>query len=61
MFGLGWQELLIVLAIVLIVFGAGRLTHIGRDLGTAVREFRDSVRNPDKDEAKDEDKPEEQP
>lgn len=60
MFGLGWQELLIVLAIVLIVFGAGRLTNIGRDLGTAVREFRDSVRNPDKDGDKPEDKPEQQ-
>jgi sec-independent protein translocase protein TatA len=60
MFGLGWQELLIVLAIVLIIFGAGRLTNIGRDLGTAVREFRDSVRNPEKEEASEDEKPGEQ-
>ncbi|HEX2186323.1 MAG TPA: twin-arginine translocase TatA/TatE family subunit [Chloroflexota bacterium] len=39
-FNLGGPELIIVLAIVLIVFGAGRLPSVMKDLGTGVREFR---------------------
>lgn len=36
----GWPEALIILAVVLIVFGAGKLPNIGRDLGKSIREFR---------------------
>ncbi len=43
MFGLGWQELLIVLIIVLILFGAGRVAVIMRDLGRGVRSFREEI------------------
>ncbi len=36
-------ELLIVLAIVLLVFGARRLPQLGRQLGTGMRDFREAV------------------
>lgn len=36
----GWGEWLIVLAIVLIIFGVGRLPEVGGALGRAIREFR---------------------
>jgi len=39
-FNLGGPELFIILAIVLIVFGAGRLPSVMRDMGSGVREFR---------------------
>jgi sec-independent protein translocase protein TatA len=41
--GLGVPELLIILAILLLVFGAKRLPEIGRSLGGGMREFKDSV------------------
>ncbi len=40
MAGLGVPELLIVLVIVLVIFGAGRLTEIMGALGKGIREFR---------------------
>ncbi len=43
MFGLGIQELLIILVIVLVIFGAGRLPEIGRDLGKAIKGFKKAV------------------
>ena len=39
-FNLGGPELMIVLVIILIVFGAGRLPNVMRDVGSGVREFR---------------------
>ena len=38
--GFGWQELLIVLVIVMIIFGAGKLPQVGRSLGLGVKEFK---------------------
>ena len=38
--GLGWQELVIVLVIVVIIFGAGRLPEIGGAVGKSIKEFR---------------------
>ena len=43
MFGLGAPELVVILAIVLIVFGAGKLPQIGGALGRSIREFRESA------------------
>ncbi|MCX2726127.1 twin-arginine translocase TatA/TatE family subunit [Thermomicrobium sp. 4228-Ro] len=43
---LGWQELLIVLLIVLIVFGASRLPELGGALGRTIREFRAATKEP---------------
>lgn len=47
-----WQ-LLIVLAIVLVLFGAKRLRNLGTDLGGAVKGFKQSMREADEDEPKD--------
>ncbi len=47
MFGMGIGELLVILVIVLVVFGAGKLPEIGEGLGRGVRNFRKAVRAPD--------------
>ena len=39
----GWQELLIILVIIAIIFGTKKLRNIGSDLGGAVKGFKDSV------------------
>jgi sec-independent protein translocase protein TatA len=39
----GPWELFIILAIVLVIFGGGKLAGIGKSLGTAVSEFKDAV------------------
>ncbi len=43
MFGLGYQELLLILVIVLILFGAQRLPDLARSLGSSVKEFKKGV------------------
>jgi len=44
MFGqLGTGELILVLVIVLLIFGVGRVSKIGRELGQGIREFRDGL------------------
>lgn len=50
MFGIGATELLIFLFIVLIIFGAGKLPQVGRSLGGAISEFKDSVKGKDPEE-----------
>jgi sec-independent protein translocase protein TatA len=42
---IGWQELVIILVIVLAVFGSGRLSGIGGALGNSIREFRQAFRD----------------
>ena len=53
---LGVPELLIVLVIVLLVFGAGRLTGIGKGLGGAINAFRSEVKKDEGEEDEAEDK-----
>jgi sec-independent protein translocase protein TatA len=43
MFGLGYQEILLILVIVLILFGAQRLPDLARSLGSSVKEFKKGV------------------
>jgi sec-independent protein translocase protein TatA len=43
----GWPQLVIVLVIVLLVFGAKRLPEVGRSLGSGMREFKDGVKGLD--------------
>jgi sec-independent protein translocase protein TatA len=49
----GGTELFIILMIVLVIFGAGKLPQVGRSLGTAITEFKDSVKGKDEDEKDD--------
>lgn len=50
---IGALELIIVLVIVLLIFGVGRIGQLGKDLGEGIRGFRESI-------ASDEDKDEEE-
>ncbi|MDR3357644.1 MAG: twin-arginine translocase TatA/TatE family subunit [Desulfovibrio sp.] len=47
MFGIGMQELLLILVVVLLVFGAKKLPEIGGGLGRAIRNFRRAATEPD--------------
>lgn len=45
--GFGPVEAIVVVIVVLVVFGAGRLAGVGKALGTGLREFREEARTPD--------------
>jgi len=47
MFGLGMPELIIIMVIVLMIFGAGRLSEIGGAIGKGIRSFKKSVNESD--------------
>ncbi len=48
MFGsFGWMELMLILIIVLIIFGAGKLPQLGEGLGKAIKGFKKSVHEAD--------------
>ena len=42
--GLGWPELLLILAVVLLVFGVGRISKVGSELGKGISAFRQGVK-----------------
>lgn len=46
MLGLGWQELVIVLVIIMIIFGAGKLPEVAKSLGQGVKEFKTESNTP---------------
>jgi sec-independent protein translocase protein TatA len=55
MFGLGTQELMLILAIALVLFGGSKIPELGKSLGQAIREFKRGVETPDpRPEAKEE-------
>ena len=43
MFGIGMPELIIILVIILVVFGAGKLPEIGSGIGKAIRNFKQAT------------------
>jgi sec-independent protein translocase protein TatA len=49
--GIGFRELLIILAIALLIFGAKKLRNIGSDLGAAVKGFKKSMNEGDEEES----------
>jgi len=44
----GWGELLVILAIVMLIVGGRRLPEIGRALGESIKAFQDAMRGKDK-------------
>jgi sec-independent protein translocase protein TatA len=48
--GFGWPEILIVLVIVVLIFGVGKVADVGPALGKAISGFRDAVQQDDKEE-----------
>jgi sec-independent protein translocase protein TatA len=51
MFGLGIQELLVILVIALVIFGPSKLPQIGSGLGKAIRDFKKGVSGDEPDES----------
>ncbi|MBP8625806.1 MAG: twin-arginine translocase TatA/TatE family subunit [Syntrophorhabdales bacterium] len=47
MFGLGMPELIVIMVIVLIIFGAGKLADVGGALGKGIKNFKKSMKEPD--------------
>lgn len=47
MFGVGFPELLVIILVVLLLFGADRLPTIGRSLGEGLKEFQRALKGPD--------------
>ncbi len=50
MFGLGMPELIVILVIIVIIFGAGKLPEIGSGIGQGIKNFKKSTRDADKQE-----------
>lgn len=47
---IGWQEILLILLLALLLFGAKRLPEVGRAIGKGIREFKEGMRGINKDE-----------
>lgn len=55
MFGLGMPELIVILVIIVIIFGAGKLPEIGSGIGKGIKNFKKATREEDEPKKIDED------
>jgi len=58
MFGLGMPELIIILVIIVIIFGAGKLPEIGSGIGKGIKNFKKATRDEETPKKIDDDKQE---
>ncbi len=54
MFGLGVPELLLILLIIVVIFGASKLPQLGRGFGEGIRNFRNGLKSDDEPASDDE-------
>lgn len=43
MFQLGWPEVIIILVVLILIFGVGRITKIGSELGSGIKAFKEGL------------------
>jgi len=55
MFGLGMPELVIILVIIVIIFGAGKLPEIGAGIGKGIKNFKDATKKEEENKKLDDD------
>ncbi|HEX6739983.1 MAG TPA: twin-arginine translocase TatA/TatE family subunit [Vicinamibacteria bacterium] len=52
MFGLGFQELLVIFLLLVLIFGASRIPELGKGLGEGIKNFKRGMKGGDEDEKK---------